>query len=47
MMTGWLGLGSIYVSYAIGIAIYVGLYYLQKAKIARDGGRWTLKGIMP
>jgi TRAP-type uncharacterized transport system fused permease subunit len=46
MMSGWLGLGSIYVSYAIGIALYVGLYYLQKAKIARDGGRWTLKGIM-
>jgi TRAP-type uncharacterized transport system fused permease subunit len=46
MTAHWLGYDNIYLSYAIGIAIYAGLYYLQKAKIARDGGRWTVKGIM-
>ncbi len=46
MTAQWLGYGNIYISYAIGIALYAGLYYLQKAKIARDGGRWTVKGIM-
>ncbi|WP_457606675.1 TRAP transporter permease [Nitratifractor sp.] len=42
----WLGYGNEYISYVLGTAIYVGLYLLQKAKIRRDGGRWTLKGIM-
>jgi TRAP-type uncharacterized transport system fused permease subunit len=46
MTAHWLGYNVEYISYAIGIAIYVMLYLLQKAKIKRDGGRWTVKGIM-
>ncbi len=47
IMGRWIGYGSEYLSYLIGIALYAALYFLQKRRIARDGGRWTLKGIMP
>jgi len=46
MVANKLGYNSIYLSYIIGIAIYIGLYFMQKAKIARDGGRWSVKGII-
>jgi len=46
MMGEWIGYGSEYLSYLIGIALYAALYFLQKRRIARDGGRWTLKGVM-
>jgi len=42
----WLGYGNEYISYVLATAIYAGLYFMQKARIRRDGGRWTLKGIM-
>jgi TRAP-type uncharacterized transport system fused permease subunit len=34
----WLGYGNEYLSYAIGVGIYVIIYLMQKAKIKRDGG---------
>ncbi len=46
IMADKIGYGYEYLSYIIGIAIYVAIYFMQKAKIAKDGGRWTKKGIM-
>ncbi len=43
----YLGYGNEYLSYAIGFAIVIALYFLHKAKIKRDGGRWSQKGIIP
>ncbi len=46
MVAKWTGLGSEYIPYIIGATIYAGIYLMQKAKIKRDGGRWSVKGII-
>jgi len=46
ILAKWLGFGNDYIFYAVGIGIYATVYFMQKLKVKRDGGRWSIKGIV-